>query len=149
MSNEQYDQAIETLNYFIEDKKEFPNFKERADRYLTYAVELIKGIQAKRSFPGMQMLAMAKQKELHDKALRHYADLKLTLQRIEKIADDVRLEDLRLTVWVIKALVHCFFAIVALAFFMEASGGVFGAANHVVDDSFSKLINVVFERLGM
>jgi hypothetical protein len=146
---ENYEKALEELDLYTKAQADYPQFQERSGRYLSYAGDLINAIRAKRSFPGMQHLSMSKQQELHDRAMTHFEDLKATLRKIETIEKEVRLDDVRSTVWVIKALIYCLFAVLVLGFLLELSRGVLPAANVVADDAFGQVTNAIFDKLGL
>lgn len=148
VANENYQRAIDELQKYVDSKSDFPQFQVRTDRYIRYATDLIHATKAKRSFPGLQHLAMSKQQELFDRAMEHFDDLKQTLKKVEKIEKDVKLEDIRSTVWVIKALIYCCFALLVLGFLIEVSRGVLPAAMIVVDDLFGTFTNKAFDLLG-
>jgi hypothetical protein len=144
---ENYDRAIDTLTEFRNRDSEYPRFKEKTERYVAHAVDLINAIRAKRNFPGMKSLTMAKQQELGEKFATHFRELQYTLQKIEKIQVDVRIDDVRSTVWIIKALAYAVFAVVAVAFFLDVSRGLFNTTIVVTDDIFQNLTNWLFGRL--
>lgn len=145
---EQYQKAIEELKKYIDSKHEYPQFKTRTARYFGYAVDLVNAVKAKRSFPGLQQLAMSKQQELFDRAMAHFEDLKVTLKKVEQIEREVRLEDIRSTVWVVKALVLSIFALFVLGFLIEMSRGVLPTAWALIDSTFGDLTNFVFDKIG-
>jgi hypothetical protein len=149
VTTENYDKALEELEIYTNSQSEYPQFHERTHRYLSYARDLIHAIRAKRSFPGMQNLSMSKQQELYDRAMTHFEDLKATLKKVEKIEGEVRLEDVRSTVWVVKAAIFCLFAVLIFGFLMELSRGVLPAATVVADDAFGQITNFVFDKLGL
>jgi hypothetical protein len=148
VADEDYANAIKELKLYIDSKPEFPQFKERSERYISYSIDLINGIRAKRSFPGIKQLAMSKQQELYDRAVHHFEDLNVTLRKVDQIDNEVRLEDIRSTVWVVKAVVHSTLAILVLAFLLEMSKGILGAAGVLADDLFGKITNTIFNYLG-
>lgn len=149
VASENYDGAVQDLKAYIDSKSEYPQFKARAERYLNYAVDLVNAVKAKRSFPGMQHLSMSKQQELFDRAMEHFEDLKATLKKVEMIEQEVRLDDVRSTVWVIKAMVYCVFGLLVLAFLLELSRGVLPAATVVVDDTFGNMVDLLFDKIGI
>lgn len=149
VASENYDGAVEDLKAYIDSKEDYPQFKSRAERYLNYAVDLVNAVKAKRSFPGMQHLSMSKQQELFDRAMEHFEDLKVTLKKVEMIEHEVRLEDVRSTVWVIKAMVYSVFGLLVLAFLLELSRGVLPTAAVVVDGAASGVINWLFDKIGI
>lgn len=149
VSAEDYPRALEQLKAFLELRPEYPQFKVRSERYITYAVDLINGIKAKRNLAGVKQLASAKQQELYDKALGHFDDLRKTLKKVERIEHEVKLEDIKSTVWVVKALGYCIFAILLFLFAVEISQGVLEGANVVADDIISDLVDRLFNKLGI
>ena len=149
VAGEQYDRAIGDLKAYAAAKSEYPLFDVRAGRFVSYAIDLINAIRAKRSFPGLNQLAMSKQQELFDKAMSHFDDLKATIRKIETIERDVKLEDVRSTVLVVKAIVYSLFAFLILGFFLEISRGVLPTAFVVVDSSFGEITNWFFDKIGM
>ena len=149
VSSEQYPAAIESIKAYKGSQPQYPQFKERTERYLDYAVDLVNGIKAKRSFPGIANLPMSKQEELFSRAYDHFEDLKATIRRVEKVEVEVRLEDKRSTVWVVKALLHSAAAIVALGIFLEISHGALGNAENVIDNTLEQVTGVIFKMVGM
>ncbi len=146
---EEYSQAISRLKEFQDSKHEYPQFKARAGRYMSYAADLINGIKAKRSFPGVQTLAMSKQRELYDRATEHFNDLTATLRKVERIDREVRAEDSRSTVWVLKAMTYGCLAIFVVAFARELSRGLLPSVGLVADDLLDNITNRLFDSLGL
>ncbi len=148
VNDEEYSSAVARLEEFEESKFNYPQFKVRANRYLTYAADLIHAIRAKRSFPGMENLAVTKQQELYDRAMEHATDLVLTLRKVEQVDRECRAEDQRSTVWVIRAGMVGVFAIMAVAFYLEVSDGLLPTIAIVVDDGLNQTANFLFDTLG-
>lgn len=149
VASESYDRAIEELRKYVDSKTEFPQFKMRVERYAAYAVDLINAVRVKRSFPGLQNLSMSKQQDLFDRAMEHFEDLKITLKKIEQIDREVKIEDIRSTVLVVKAVVYCLFAVVTLGFLIELSRGVVPTAWTVLDQILSVSTNFIFDKIGL
>jgi alpha-galactosidase/6-phospho-beta-glucosidase family protein len=149
VSTENYERAIEEIKTYQASKSEYPLFRARAERYSNYAIDLINAIKAKRSFPGLQHLGMSKQQELFDRAMEHFEDLKVTLRKVEQVDREVRLDDVRSTVWVVKAVIYSFFALVAVGILIEMSHGVLPSLGIVVDDAASRIINHIFDSIGI
>lgn len=149
VSTENYERAIEEIKAYQDSKSEYPLFRARAERYSNYAIDLINAIKAKRSFPGLQHLGMSKQQELFDRAMEHFEDLKATLRKVEQVDREVRLDDVRSTVWVVKAIIYSFFALVAVGILIEMSHGILPSLGIVVDDAASRVINHIFDSLGI
>jgi hypothetical protein len=149
VASESYDRAIEELRKYIDSKTEFPQFKIRAERYAAYSVDLINAVKAKRSFLGLQNLSMSKQQDLFDRAMEHFDDLKVTLKKIEQIDREVKVEDIRSTVLVVKAVIYSLFAVVTLGFLIELSRGVIPTAWNVIDHALSVSTDFIFDKLGL
>ena len=143
---ENYDRAIHELNTFLEKDFEYPRFRNRIERYVQHATDLVSAIRAKRRFPGVQMLTMAKQQELNEKFRAHFMALQYVLKKIEKIQTDVRIEDVRSTVWIVKAFINSLFIIFLVACALDFHRGLFTTTVVVVDDVFQEITNWVFHR---
>ena len=149
VANENYQHAINEIKTYVESKRDFPQFAEKSERYTNYAIDLINAVKAKRSFPGLQYLGMSKQQELYDRAMEHFEELKQTLKKVEQIERETKLDDIRSTVWVVKAVIYSAFAILVLGFLIEVSRGVLPALSIVLDSLFGTITNKVFDMLGL
>jgi hypothetical protein len=148
VNEEEYSRAVARLEEYEESKYNYPQFKVRAHRYMAYAADLIHAIRAKRSFPGMENLAVTKQQELYDRAMEHATDLVATLKKVEQVDRECRAEDQRSTVWVIRAGMFGILAIMAVAFYLEISDGLLPTIGIVADDSLNRITNLLFDTLG-
>lgn len=137
---ENYDKAIEELRGFLDKDSEYPKFKERVERYVNHAIDLVNAIRAKRKFPGMNSLTIAKQQEIADRFKEHFDELQYVLKKIEKIQGDLRVDDVRSTVWVVKALIVSIFFVATAAFLVDASHGLLDTTINVIDDAFVQLV---------
>jgi tetratricopeptide (TPR) repeat protein len=149
VTEERYEKAISDLEQALNSKPQYPDFKARSERLGNYSVELIKAIQAKRNFPGWSALHMSKQKELFERALLHFEDLKVTLEKIEAIESEVRMEDLRSTVWVMKAVSFAVCGLLIFALLRELTNGVFPSAAVVLDSATASMIDLVFDKFNL
>ena len=145
---ENYDRAIQELKSFASKDSDFPKFKEKSERFIMHATDLVNAIRVKRRFPGMNNLTAAKQQEINDSYKKHFDELQYILKKIEKIQNDLKLEDVRSTVYVIKAIVNAMFGIFLVAFLIEVSKGLFATAWVVVDDMFIASTNWIFKSIG-
>lgn len=146
--NENYDKAIEDLKGFLERPSEYPNFKSKITRFITHSIDLIYAIKAKRSFPGINSLTRAKQQELREKFKGHLRELQYVLKIIEKIQGDLRIEDVRSTIYVVKALWIGGIAVVVTAFWIEVVHGLAKTSVIVFDDAFGKMANWLADKIG-
>lgn len=146
---ERYDKAIETLRATMTDPSEFPNYQDRVGRYLKHSVDLIYAIKAKRNFPGITSLTRAKQSELREKFKEHFKELQQVLKKIEKIERDMKIEDARSTIYVVRALWIGALSIVTVAFLLEVTGGMAQTASVVLEDSVERWIDAIFRLIGL
>jgi hypothetical protein len=137
------------LRQYLNSRPQYPDFKDRSEKFVQYGVELIEAIRAKRSFPGWNALNMSKQKDLFEKALAHFEDLKATLIRIEAIEREVRIIDVRSTVWVMRACVYSVGALMIFAFLRELTGGILPSVNTVVESTTGQIVDFVFDKLKL
>ncbi len=141
---ENYDGAIRELKGFLEADSEFPRFRERIEPFILHGIDLVNAIRAKRKFPGAQMLTIAKQQELNEKFVSHFSELQGILKKIERIQNDLRLEDIRSTVWIVKAAITSAIVIAVVAFLLDVNQGLLQTTIVVVDDVFRDVVNSFF-----
>lgn len=146
--NENYDKAIEDLRSFLEQPSDYPNFREKITRFINHSIDLIYAIKAKRGFPGINLLTRAKQQELREKFKGHFRELQYVLKMIEKIQGDLRIEDVRSTIYVVKALWIGGLAVIVTAFWIEVVNGLAKTSVIVFDDAFGKLANFLADKVG-
>lgn len=147
--NEHYDAAIKELKVYLNAKSEYPQFASRTSRYASHSFDLINAIKTKRSFPGLSSLSTSKQQELQERALEHFDELKRMLLRIEKIDYELRLDDIRSTVWVIQAMFTGAVLVLAVYIVQSLSQGFFHSAHVVFNDYTTRLIDYVFNRFNL
>ncbi len=149
ITEERYEKAIESLTSYVNSRPEYPDFKRRSQKYFQYGTELIQAIEAKRSFPGWNVLNMSKQKDLFETALRHFEDFKATLGKIETIERDVQIEDVRSTVWVMRACVYSVCVLLVFAIAKEITGGVMPSMNVFIDATTGQIVDFIFDKLKL
>ncbi len=141
---ENYDGAIKVLKTFLDSEFEIPKSRERVERYIQHSIDLVNAIRAKRKFPGAQSLTTAKQQELNEKFVTHFSELQFILKKVERIQHEVRLEDIRSTVWIVQALITSAIVIAVVAFLLDVNQGLLETTIVVADDVFRDLTNWIF-----
>ncbi len=147
--SERYDKAIEELKDFLEKPSEYPNFKSKITRYVHHSIDLIYAIKAKRSFPGINSLTRAKQQELREKFKEHYKELQYILKVVEKIHGDLRVQDARSTIYVVRALWLGTLGVIILAFWLDIVNGLMKTSIIVFDDGYGKIANWLADKIGL
>lgn len=146
--NERYDRAIQELREFENRPSPYPTFHAKVSRYILHSIDLIFAIKAKRNFPGINSLTRAKQQELREKFKEHFKELRLILMRVEKVEADLRIEDVRSTIYVVRALWVAVVAVIVLAFGLEIMRGLAETAGLVADDALTRVTDWMFSLIG-
>jgi hypothetical protein len=144
---ENYDRAIEEMTAYVGLKSSFPGFQNRAQRYVQHCSELITAIKTKRRFPGIASLSLAKQQEIHERVLFHFEELKRNLKQIEGMEREQILNDVRSTVWVVKAMAYGAMMIFTVALLRDIESGAFDSivlvTNSLMDNASEAVLRLV------
>ena len=138
-----YERAKAELNDYLEYKKDYPAFVERSTRYIKHCHDLISAIETKRNFPGLAGLALSKQQELYDRVVGHFEELKGVLKNIEVLEKETQLNDIRSTVWFVRAVVNSVFFLLIVGIFIELYSGLGESFGIVFDSLVDDLANYV------
>lgn len=145
----EYEEAIQDLESYIASQSNFPSFQSKCQPYVKHCVELAYAIRTKRNFTGISSMSLSKQQEIYEKVVDHFEDLKRFLKQIEKIERDVRLVDIRSTVWVLQALWQSCLAILSVAFFLEIYSGLHKSFILVVNTAVDNATAALLRLLGL
>lgn len=138
-----YDTARKELQLYIDSKRSFPNFQQRATKYTKHCTDLITAIESKRSLPNIAAMPLAQQQDLLERILNHFDELKRHLKQIERMEREAKLDDLRSTVWPLRTLSLCIFFIFTVAFIVELNNGLVDAFFIVFQSMVEKLTSLV------
>lgn len=137
-----YEMAHSELDRYGDQQKNYGNFENRTKPFFKHCHDSINAIRTKRNLPGTGGISMAKNQELLEKVMEHFEELKHYLKKIEIVQKEVKIDDLRSTVIVVKVFFHCVFALFAVAFLRSIlSTGFTETFNVVMDDTIEKLVN--------
>jgi hypothetical protein len=147
--DENYDKAIEEIQNYMLVKVDLPNYQEKIKPYLNHCIDLVHAIRAKRGFSKNISLTRSKQQELHETIKVHYDELQFSLKKIEQIRNQLTLEDMRSTIWIIKSTVYSIAAILLLMFLKELlNGGILDSFLIVFEHAIDEMINWFFNLLS-
>lgn len=138
-----YERAIAELRNYYEKPSDFPKFKGRIERYIQHAIDLVRAIEMKRNFPGLDRLTIAKQQDLKFKIKQHIDELVFCIRKIERVEMSLRHEDVRSTVLIVRAVVISAFSITLLAFVLELVRGLFVNTVVVADDLYQDFFDMI------
>ncbi len=138
VADDAFDRAIEILQQFLNQPSDYPQFRQRLVRLVGHAIDLVNAIRAKKSFPGINGLTRSKQQEIADKIRDHFRELQMTITKMERILDQLRREDVRSTLWIIRAVIYAAGVIVIVAFLKEITGGLWSVFETVLSNFLDK-----------
>jgi len=144
---ENYERAIEELQNYKKIDFDLPVFKEKIEPYLNHSIDLVHAIRAKRGFSKNISLTRSKQQEIQETIKTHYDELQFAFKKIEQVRNQLTLEDMRSTVWIIKAVAYSIVAIVLLFFIKEALNGAVENFIVVAEAGLENLINWIFDKI--
>lgn len=144
-----YQDAHNEIDRFVSDNWRFPNFQSRVERFRRYSHDLVNAIEAKRSFPGLAALPLAKQQEIYESVIDHFEDLKANLKVIERVEKETKLNDIRSTAWVVKAFAYSVFFVVGSAFLLELNSGLFQSMEAVYTSYVGSFSHMIFRLIGL
>ncbi len=145
----QYELAITELETYAEGKVDYPSFEFKAQKYLRHCKELILAIQGKREFQGLSNLPVTKQRDMFEKIVNHYEELKNHIKRIETIGHETLLDDIRSTTIVLKTFIFCLFSILLLALLMDLFGNIIITYDKVALDVSGDMSGWLADFLGL
>ncbi len=146
---EKYDQAIAELRGVLEGPSVYPTFQPKVERFVHHSIDLIYAIKTKRNFPGINSLTRSKQYELREKYKEHFRELQNVLKTIEKIERNLKVQDTRSIVYVVKAAWIAGFLILLTAFGAEFFRGLARTGVIVFEDSFMQSVDWIFKAIGL
>lgn len=129
-----YDRAFTELNNVGRGLEDYPQFEQESRRFIEHSKSLVSAIKTKRMISLTPQINKAKKRELTEKIMEHFIELKKSIITIEKIEKRVRAEDLSATIAVLKTIyvtamaifatyvvVHVYpdIAVIPLAYFKE------------------------------
>jgi hypothetical protein len=145
---ENYGGALADLNELIHGPSEYPDFREKTERYVQHAIELVQAIKAKRNFAGMDSLTSAKQQELVDQFKSQIKVLQNTLKTVEKIQGDLRVQDVRTTIYVVQAFWYAMLSLTVFAFILDLFSGLLGTTLVAGDGFLSDIAHFIATKVG-
>ena len=128
-----YEMARKDLVSYIEHQGEKLNLTKRAKPYADHCEDIIFAIEAKRNFPGLSSLSKSKQQEISDRVLEHFEELKAYLGKIERVENEIKMNDVRSTVWVVQSLCFSVAIVLAVLFFKTDFASILDSLNRVAD----------------
>ena len=145
---EKYEMALSELETILSLRLEYPDFGERAGRYVQHAKSLVRAIKTKRAIGKLPHVSRSKQKELVAALSIHFTELRVCILNIEKIERYVRKEDISSTRWFMLAAYWSMFGVFAaslvLANFPDVFISIHQFLTHYLQKLFSGLAHLIW-----
>ena len=138
---EKYEMALSELETLLSLKLDYPNFGERAGRYVQHAKSLVRAIKTKRAIGKLPHVSRSKQKELVAALSIHFNELRVCILNIEKIERYVRKEDISSTRWFMATCYWSLFAVFIMALFFANFPDTFYAIHQFFTHYLAKLFS--------
>ncbi len=129
---EKYDMAIKELDTLLSLRQNYPDFGEKAGRYVQHGKSLVRAIKAKRAVGKLPHVSKSKQKELVATLSYHFKELRSCILNIEKVERYVRKEDISSTRWFMISLFWSIAAVFGFSAFRAAYPDVFIAFHQLL-----------------
>ncbi len=143
VADDAFDRAIDLMHRFLNQPSDYPQYRNRLVRLVGHGIDLVNAIRAKKNFPGMSNLTRSKQQEIADRIRDHFGELQTTISKMERIIDQLRREDVRSTIWIIRAIIYASGVIVIVAFLKEVTGGLWSVFEMVIANALDKALDWV------
>jgi len=140
-----YDIAICALLEYAKSKDNYPQYTIKTRRYFEHCTEIIHAIRSKNNFPNLSSLPKAKQQEINDRIKDHYVELKRFLERVNQVELELRQQDSRSTVWVVKMVSFSIFFLLTLAFVKET----FFTMGTPINAIYTDFMNWIMDGVGI
>ncbi len=139
-----YDGAIKELRLYEDLNSTLPIFKVHSERYFSHCEELIRAIDSKIKFSGSKSITRTQKQDLHAMVRKHFRALSDSLRQVETIENNIRVQDLRSTIWIIKAAILSVSTLLAFFAFMEARGSLIQPILNFLDTTVNNCVRLLF-----
>lgn len=140
-----YDTAVAEISYYANSERKLEVFRSKAQRYLNHCEELIRAVESKIKFCQTRTITRSQKHQLYVMVIKHFQELTDSLKKIERIENDIRVTDLKSTVWVLKSFIMCLGFLIIFAMVREAYLTMKEPSLVIVNDS----IEFIFRLVGL
>lgn len=143
-----FESAIKELETYIGLQSDYPLFSSRVNRYVSHCNDLINAVRTKKNIPGLNLMSVTKQQELFDRVVSHMVELSNILKRIEHMEREIKLQDARSTIWVVRSVAAVTSVLVVVILIMDATNGMAELSWKYFDDQITLLTDALFTLMG-
>lgn len=138
-----YDTAIAEISFYANSDYKLKIFQERARKYFNHTEELIRAIESKIKFCQTRTITRSQKHQLYLMVIKHFHTLTETLKKVERIENDIRVSDLKSTVWVLKALTGAIGFVIFVMATYEAYNYMGTPYMVVINDAVTKIFQIL------
>jgi hypothetical protein len=135
-----FESAKHELKFYQQQNETTPGFEFRTKHYFTHCYELLDAIHNLKHIPNFDNLRAAKQKQIRERIMTYGQDLSSILGRIDKVTNDLKIQDIRSTMWVLRTATLCGGAIIFTLAMIEAISTVGSPITTVANQIFNWLL---------
>lgn len=140
-----YDTAIAEISFYANSDQKLQVFRTKAQRYLNHCEELIRAVESKIKFCNTRTITRSQKHQLYTMVMKHFHELTDSLKKIERIENDIRVNDLKSTVWVLKSFIMCVGVLIMFGMIREGVMTMKDPFMVVVNDS----VEFIFKMIGL
>jgi hypothetical protein len=130
-----YGQAVSEVKDYVQQRsKELAALYLGSHRYILRIETLTKAIEKKRGMPNLEKQSASKQQEIFDLVKEYFSELRGQLKGIETVERSLMIEDVRATVWTVRAVAYSLIAVLVVGFSVDISTGAYDTIVNVVKD---------------
>lgn len=138
-----FDTAKRELKFYQQQNATTPGFEFRTKHYFAHCYELLDAINNLKHIPNFDSLRAAQQKQIRERIMTYGQDLSSILGRIDKVTNDLKIQDIRSTMWVLRTATLCGAAIIFVLALTEAIATVGSPITTVATQIFNWVLYVM------
>lgn len=142
-SHGNFEAAKRELAFYQKSENRMPGFEARSRHYVRHCMDLLDAIYNLKNIPNMDSLRAAQQKAIRERIIRYAEDLSSTLGRVEKVTNDLRIQDIRSTLWVLRTFSLCIITLFCLMAFKEAFYSLSSPLGSLVSEITQKIFSLM------
>ncbi len=128
-----YQQGVQELQDYINMRsKEYSAFYLASHRYFLRIQSISMAVEKQRSAPNLENYPEAKKHEVYDLLKEYFKELRNQIKGVENAEYALRVEDVRSTVWVVRAMAFSVIGIFVLGFCLDLFTGSYSTIYYVV-----------------
>ncbi|MCB0348018.1 MAG: hypothetical protein KDD37_04245 [Bdellovibrionales bacterium] len=138
-----FDLAKSELKFYQQQNMSTPGFEFRTKHYFAHCMELLDAIDNLKHIPNFESLRAAQQKQIRERIMVYGQDLSSILGRIDKVTNDLKIQDIRSTMWVLRTATFCVAGIIFMLAMIEGVHTVGSPITTVANQIYNWIIYIL------